>query len=135
MMEYEKMLDRLYLSLPSQAKTKERFEMPVADSMLQGTKTIVRNFLQLAKTLRRENKELYKFFTKELGVPITIESERLVINGKFFPAQVQETLARYAKEFVLCKECNRPDTHYEDKTGIRVLKCEACGAVSSVKHL
>jgi translation initiation factor 2 subunit 2 len=134
-MEYEKMLDRLYLSLPKQALTKERFEMPKIDSFLQGPKTQVKNFASLAKTLRRENKELYKFFTKELGVPITIEGERLVINGKFFPNALQPILERYVNEFVLCKECNKPDTHYEDRSGIRVLKCEACGAISAVKHL
>lgn len=135
MMEYEKMLDRLYLSLPQQAKTKERFEMPRLDSFVQGTKTIVRNFSALGKMVRRENREVYKFFTKELGVPITIENERLVVNGKFFSNSLQETFEKYVKEFVLCKECSKPDTHYEDRFGIRVLKCEACGATSAVKHL
>ena len=135
MMEYEKMLDRLYLSLPKQALSKERFEIPKVDAFLQGPKTILKNFSAIAKTVRRESKELYKFFTKELGVPMNIESERLVINGKFFPSQLQETFERYVKEFVLCKECKKPDTHYEDRSGIRVLKCEACGAVSSIKHL
>ncbi len=134
-MEYEKMLDRLYLSLPKQALTKERFEMPKVDAFLQGQKTMVKNFAPLAKTVRRENKELYRFFTKELAVPITVEGERLVINGKFFPNALQTIFERYVKEFVLCRECNRPDTHYEDRSGIRVLKCEACGAISSIKHL
>ncbi|MBU1930167.1 hypothetical protein KJ972_01545, partial [Candidatus Micrarchaeota archaeon] len=51
--EYEKMLDRLYLSLPKKALTKERFEMPKADAFLQGQKTIFKNFGGLAKILRR----------------------------------------------------------------------------------
>jgi translation initiation factor 2 subunit 2 len=134
-MEYEKMLDRLYLSLPKQALTKERFEMPKVEAFLQGQKTMIKNFAPLAKTVRRESKELYRFFTKELAVPITLEGERMVINGKFFPNALQEIFERYVKEFVLCRECNRPDTHYEDRSGIRVLKCEACGAISSIKHL
>lgn len=135
MMEYEQMLDRLYLSLPKQALTKERFEMPKVDCFLQGPKTMIKNFASLAKMLRRESKELYRFFTKELAVPITLEGERMVLNGKFFPNQLQEIFERYVKEFVLCRECNKPDTHYEDRSGIRILKCEACGAISSIKHL
>lgn len=135
MMEYEKMLDRLYLSLPKQALTKERFEIPKVDSFLQGTKTILKNFTSLAKTVRREPKELYKFYTKELGVPITIENDRLLINGKFFTTPLQELFNQYVKDFVLCHECGKPDTHYQDKSGIRVLKCEACGATSAIRHL
>lgn len=37
-MEYEKMIDRLYMSLPKEALSKERFEMPVVDSFNQGQK-------------------------------------------------------------------------------------------------
>lgn len=134
-MEYEKMLDRLYLSLPKQALSKERFEIPKVDSFLQGPRTVLKNFSALAKTVRREPRELYKFLTKELAVPIVIENERLVINGKFFPNQLQDTFDHYVKDYVLCHECQKPDTHYEERSGIRVLKCEACGAITSIKHL
>lgn len=135
MMEYEKMLDRLYLSLPKGVLTKERFEIPKIDSFLQGRKTMVKNFGLLAKDLRREAREMYRYFVKELGVPMNIEGERLVINGKYFPNQLQSTFENYVKGYVLCHECQKPDTHYLDRSGVKVLKCEACGAQSKIQAL
>ena len=134
-MEYPKMLDRLYLSLPKGVLAKERFAVPKVDSFLQGRKTIVKNFGQLAKDMRRETREMYKFFTKELGVPMNVESERLVINGKYLQNQLQAAFENYVKGFVLCHECQKPDTHYQDRSGIKVLKCEACGALSKIQSL
>ncbi len=135
MMEYEKMLDRLYLSLPKGVLSKERFAVPKVDSFLQGRKTLVKNFSQLAKDLRRDHKELYKYFTKELGVPMNVEGERLMINGKYLVSQLQTVVENYAKNYVLCSVCQKPDTHYEEKSGVRTLKCEACGATSKVVPL
>ncbi|MBS3061849.1 MAG: translation initiation factor IF-2 subunit beta [Candidatus Diapherotrites archaeon] len=134
-MEYERMLDRVYMSLPKEALTKERFEIPRVDSFVEGTKTIIRNFSNLAKLVRRTDREIYKFFTKEFAVPAQISGERLILNGKFFGNQVQTAYESYVKSFVLCHECHKPDTHYVDQSGVRILKCEACGAISSVKHI
>lgn len=134
-MSYEQMLDRLYLSLPKGVLTKERFLVPKVDSFLQGRKTILKNFSQLAKDVRRETREMYKYFTKELGVPMAIEAERLLINGKYLPNQLQAVFENYVKSYVLCHECQKPDTHYEDRNGVKILKCEACGATSKVQPL
>ena len=135
MLNYEKMLDRLYLSLPKGVLTKERFVVPKVESFLQGRKTIFKNFAQLTKDVRRETREMYKYFTKELAVPMNIESERLVINAKFLPNQLQVVFENYAKSYVLCHECQKPDTHYLDRNGVKVLKCEACGATSKIQPL
>ncbi len=134
-MEYEKMLDRLYLSLPQEALNKERFEIPRVDSFVEGTKTIIRNFMTLTKTVRRNDKELYKYLTKEFAVPATINGERLILNGRFYGNQIQNAFDGYVTQFVLCHECKKPDTHYVDQSGVRVLKCEACGAISAIRHI
>jgi translation initiation factor 2 subunit 2 len=134
-MEYDRLLDRLYLSLPPAALQKERFEMPRVDAFVEGTKTIIRNFTALSKLVRRTDKELYKWFTKEFAVPAVIQGERLVMNGKLFGNQLQNSFESYVKSFVLCHECHKPDTHYVEQSGVRILKCEACGAITAVKTL
>jgi len=134
-MNYEKMLDRLYMSLPKQALAKERFEMPVVESHIEGTKTIVKNFSSIIKLINRDEKHLLKFITREIGTSCSISEGRLILNGKFSEKNVTELIHNYIKEFVLCRECNRPDTKFIDRQGVKVMKCEACGAISPVKHL
>lgn len=135
MMEYEKMLERLYLSLPRQALERARFELPEADSIIQGNRTIVKNFSYIIKTLRREEKHFLKFITKELATAASIEEGRLVLNGKFAQPQIQALIKSYADSFVLCHECRKPDTKVIEQQGVKMLKCEACGAVSPVKKI
>ena len=132
-MEYGKMLDRLYLSLPEHAKRRERFEMPQLESYVQGSKTYVKNFSQVLKLIHRSEKDISKFITKELATAATISEGRLVLNGRFTQDQVQKMLTNYINTYVLCPECGRPDTKFVEQQGVKMLKCEACGALSAVK--
>ena len=129
------MLDRLYAVLPKEALSRERFELLEPDSLIQGKKTVLRNFSAIAKQLNRKEEHLIKFFTKEFAVPIVKEEERLVLNGKFSQEQLKKAISNYAKQFVLCSECNRPDTKFEEKEGVKILKCTACGAINPMKKL
>ncbi|MBI4053489.1 MAG: translation initiation factor IF-2 subunit beta [Candidatus Diapherotrites archaeon] len=134
-MEYEKMLDRLYMSLPEKTLSKERFEVPEASSFIQGAKTVVRNYSQLLKIMRREEKHLFRFIAKEIGTAASVEGGSLVLNGKFSQDQVRKLFMDYFKTFVLCPECGKPDTQVIAWQSVRALKCEACGAVTPVKGL
>ncbi len=135
-MEYEKMLDRLYTALPEKTKKHERFEMPQADSFIQGNKTIVKNFSAILKTINRDERHLFKFLTKETATAASVDDAgRLILTGKFSQEQVNGLLQSYIKQFVLCPECLRPDTHTVEKQGVKMLRCEACGALSAVKGL
>ncbi|PIN98624.1 MAG: translation initiation factor IF-2 subunit beta [Candidatus Diapherotrites archaeon CG10_big_fil_rev_8_21_14_0_10_31_34] len=134
-MEYEKMLERLYLSLPEQTKTKERFEMPKVESFVQGQKTIIKNHSALLKAINREEKHLMKYLTKDLAVPASISEGRIILTGKFSETQIRNSIESYVKEFVLCKECGKPDTKFKEMKGIKMLKCEACGAMTPIKQL
>lgn len=127
------MIDRLYMSLPKEALSKERFEMPVVDSFNQGQKTVIKNFTAIIKTIRRDEKQVLKYLTKELATPISTEENRLILSGKFSQPQLQQAFEAYIKNFVLCKECNRPDTKISDRQGVKMLHCEACGAQQPLK--
>ena len=73
---------------------------------------------------------------KETATSAAIDdNNRLVLNGKFNREQVNRLVESYVTQFILCPECKRPDTKVVEKQGIRLLKCEACGAISSVKGL
>ena len=131
--DYEKMLDRARYALPERTQSFERFETPLVDSFLQGSKTIIRNFDIILQKVRRPPEMLSKYFSKEMAVHVTVQAGKLVLNGKFYSRNLQDKLQSFVDAAVICKECKRPDTKITEKDGIRTLVCEACGARSPVK--
>ncbi|MFH1255742.1 MAG: translation initiation factor IF-2 subunit beta [Candidatus Diapherotrites archaeon] len=134
-MEYEKMLDRAYALLPKEALAKERFEMPRVEAFIQGNKTIIRNFGQIVKALNREERHIIKFITNETAAPATLSDGKVTINSKFSQQQVVKLFDNYLNQYVLCHECGKPDTRFIEQHGVKVLKCDACGATKPVKRL
>lgn len=118
----------------AKAKTSgERFEMPVSEIMVEGSKTAIRNFSQIAAALRRDEKHLMKYLAKELASPAHAESGHAVFQGIIQQKIIQQKLESYAKEYVLCRECGKPDTKILKEGNAAILKCEACGARTPVR--
>lgn len=134
MEEYEKLLERARQKLPAFSKEEKRFEIPVAD-VQTGKQTVVKNFGEIAKTLRREPKHMAKFLFKELAVPGTLRDSALYLQGKVYSTLINQRVHDYAKRFVLCHECGKPDTTLQDVKNIIFIKCEACGARRSMETI
>jgi translation initiation factor 2 subunit 2 len=131
--DYEKLLDNIYAKLPEKTASSERFEMPRFEYFKEGNKTIIKNFKAVADKIRRDPAVLSKYLSKELAVPLEIQSERLVLQRKVGD-MINSKLTDFVNRYVICKECNRPDTHIEDVGhGIRQLVCESCGARKAVR--
>ena len=134
MEDYDKMLEEAYGKLPKKVQTGERFEVPALETFVEGNKTMIKNFQFVVDKIRREPAEVSKFFTKELAVPVTQEGERLVLHRKISGEIVNKKFMEYTKEYVICGQCGKPDTHMESTgKGARVLVCEACGARRTVR--
>ena len=127
MQDYEKLLEKARKELPKTTESGERFETPEAD-VATGRQTVVKNFGEMCKTLRRETKHLSKFLFKELAVPGSMRNSELVLQGKIYKNIVDQRVQEYVKEFVLCKECGKPDTSFVKSDRLLFIKCEACGA-------
>jgi translation initiation factor 2 subunit 2 len=132
-MDYESLLNKAFDKLPKTVKTGERFVMPVAETGLQGNQTVIKNFSQICEFLGRDPKHLLKFLTKELATPANFDGTRANLQTKVQQGLIQKKLEAYVKEYVICKECTRPDTKLIKEDRISFLKCEACGAKISVK--
>jgi translation initiation factor 2 subunit 2 len=133
-MDYDSLLDKAYGALPEKSKGGERFEVPALDAFVEGNKTILRNFSSVLQKIRRDPEHIIKFFTKEFAVPATVEGERLVLHRKLRIELINKKFEEYVRNYVICSQCGKPDTHIED-TGhrSRMLVCEACGARAAVK--
>jgi translation initiation factor 2 subunit 2 len=129
------LLDDAYKALPERKSSGERFETPVAITLIQGQKTIVQNFDQLCQKIRREPEDVAKHLGKELAAPSSYAGGRLTLNGKFSSKQINEKIQAFVESQVICKECKKPDTHLESHgdRAVRILICEACGAKAPVR--
>ncbi|MBS3157008.1 translation initiation factor IF-2 subunit beta [Candidatus Woesearchaeota archaeon] len=131
-MDYEEILDKGMKDLPKGVKKTERFEIPKVKGHVEGNKTIITNFNQITNTLRREPEHLLKFLLRELATPGGMEDTRLVLGRKISSTQINEKIEAYAKTFVLCKSCGKPDTHLYKEENKQMMKCTACGERSTI---
>lgn len=133
-MEYKELLKKAREKLPKSVFEKERFEIPKIRGHVQGSRTVLSNFLQIADILRRKPEHLLKYILKELATPGEIKKSGSVIIGtKASASRINEKIKQYANEFVLCQECGKPDTKIEKENNFSFLKCQACGARHSIK--
>lgn len=131
-MDYEDQLDRAMEQTPDIEGSSERFDVPEPDIRQEGNATVYENFQSTTKRLDREADHVMKFLQSELGTSGHIdESGRARLTGEFSTGRIQEALDEYVDEFVLCSECGLPDTKFDHQQGALILRCEACGAISS----
>ncbi len=134
MEEYKKLLESVRKELPEHVFQKARFELPKAKGHIQGNRTVISNFLQIADTLRREPENMLKFVLRELASPGEIKKSGSVIIGSKVPAsRINEKIKQYASSYVFCYECGKPDTKIEKEGDFSFLKCTACGARHVIK--
>lgn len=128
------MLERARKNLPEANKqSSERFEIPKVKGHVEGNKTVISNFSQIVSTLNREQDHVLKFLQRELATPAQIDGQRLIFGRKLSSALINSKIEEYAKNFVLCKECGKPDTKIVREDHFRFLKCSACGAKHPIK--
>jgi translation initiation factor 2 subunit 2 len=132
-MDYEQGLDRAFNNMPKSVLEKERFEIPKVLGHIQGNRTIITNFYQIAATLNRDVDHLLKFVLKELATPGDLKKTGLIFGAKISASRINEKIKKYADEFVLCNECGKPDSKLIKEGDFLYLKCQACGSKRIVK--
>ncbi|RLI82854.1 MAG: translation initiation factor IF-2 subunit beta [Archaeoglobales archaeon] len=128
-MKYEELLERAFRELPKKRITGgERFEIPKVVVQREGNRTIFRNFSQIARIINRSEDHLFKYLVRSLGTAGFLEHGRLVFQGKFTQDEVQREIEDYIKRYVICRECNAPDTELVKEERVLMIRCLACGA-------
>ncbi|WP_336002963.1 translation initiation factor IF-2 subunit beta [Halorientalis halophila] len=131
-MDYEDQLDRAMEQTPDIEGSSDRFDVPDPEVRQEGNVTVYENFQDTTSRLGREDDHVVKSLQGELGTSGHIdESGRARLTGEFSERRIQEALDDYVEEYVRCSECGLPDTRLERERGALVLRCEACGAISS----
>ncbi len=127
-MDYKKLLKQARKNLPESVLKTERFTIPKIRGHLQGNKTVLSNFFQIADSLGRDPNSLLKYILKELATPGEVQKSLVVLGRKVSATRINEKVEEYAKKFVLCKDCGKPDSKLIKQNRMVFIKCNACGA-------
>lgn len=127
-MDYKSLLKRARTNLPEDVDEKERFEIPKVKGHIQGSKTVVSNFLQIAAHLGRDPDQMLKYILKELATPGTMKKSLVEFGSKVPASRINQKITEYAERFVFCKECGKPDTQLYKENRVTLMRCTACGA-------
>lgn len=133
-MEYEKLLEKARKELPKTVlKEAERFEIPKVKGHIQGNRTVISNFYQIADALHRPPEHLFKYLLKELATPGELKKSAAIIGRKISAERINKKVIQYAETFVLCPECKKPDTKLYKEDRVTFIRCMACGAKHPVQ--
>lgn len=119
-----------------------RYKMPRLIAKIEGKgngiKTVIPNMLEIARSLNRPASYTTKYFGCELGAQVQMyaEEERYIVNGNFDAARLQDLLDGFIKKFVLCSNCNNPETDLRvTKKQLIEQNCIACGHRANIPLL
>jgi len=129
---YEKILEEAYKKIKPVESKIDRFEVPKVEGHIEGTKTIITNFKQVCDYIRRDSSHVIKFLLKELASPGVMKGDRLILTRSISSKPINEKIQKYVEEFVICRECKKPDTEFMKQDRILFIHCLACGAKHSL---
>ena len=133
---YEDLLKRLQNKIVIRDKAgTSRIELPSTDIIWVGNKTIFRNFMDFPKVMGRDPEKILLYLAKEFGSAAYIGGGKGIFVGKKEPSAFLSLFERYMKEYVKCPVCTSLDTKIERVKRLSFIKCEACGAKSSLKGI
>jgi translation initiation factor 2 subunit 2 len=132
MENYEKLLDEAYGKVKP-IEHGERFEIPKIEGHIEGSKTILTNLQQIASHIRRDINHLLKYLLRELATSGAIKGNRVILQRKISSQKINDKIKSYVDEFVICRECGKPDTELMKQDRFTFVHCLACGAKHSVR--
>jgi translation initiation factor 2 beta subunit (eIF-2beta)/eIF-5 len=110
-----------------------RYKMPKLKVKIEGRgngiKTIIDNIEEISKSLNRPSIYIIKYFGIELGTNIQyiLKNNCYKINGYHKSTDLKKLLYLFINKFVLCTECNNPETVFNIKNKTLFQSCKACG--------
>jgi len=110
-----------------------RYKMPSILAKVEGKgngiKTVIANMSEIAKALGRPPTYTTKFFGCELGAQTNfdLKNDRYIVNGEHDANKLQVILDSFIRKFVLCPECDNPETTLTVRRQAIHSKCKACG--------
>lgn len=134
-LDYKKLLKKVLDDTSTKRVVEDRFKLPKAEIFYEGNTTVIKNFDKISSAINRDSGHILKFLLGGVGTSGEMDSGRVVFQGKIPPKHLHDKLKEYIDLYVICSECNRPDTHLVKQGRTILIRCDACGAFRSVKSM
>ena len=134
-LDYRNLLKKVLDDTATSKVVDDRFKLPKAEVFYEGNTTVIKNFDKISDAVNRDPDLILKFLLGGVGTAGEFDGGRVVFQGKIPPKQLQDKLKEYIDTYVICSECNRPDTHLVKQGRTILIRCDACGAFRSVKSI
>jgi translation initiation factor 2 subunit 2 len=133
--QYDELLARAQsiLEKNTHKSTQDRLEIPEPQVIWVGNKTILRNYSEYPKLMRRDADRLLMYLAKELATAASLDGDRAIFIGRKDKTSFSQLFSRYMQDNVTCPVCGSPDTHIVTESRLHFRVCEACGARSSAR--
>ena len=132
--DYENILDEAYEKIPDNVKKLSRFEIPKVEIRIESKNTYITNFNKIINILNRDRRHFIGIFLKRAGTMGEIRGQQLFLKGTYKENVLNRLIEQYARQYVLCSICNKPDTEIQREGKKIFLKCTACGAREEIKE-
>ncbi len=132
-LDYKNLLKKVVDSTNKKELAEDRLKIPKADIFYEGNTSVIKNFDKISDILNRDPDVVLKFLLGSLGTAGELIGPRAVFQGKIPTKNIHDRIKDYVDMFVICSECNRPDTHLVKQGRELLIRCDACGAFRSVK--
>jgi translation initiation factor 2 subunit 2 len=132
-LDYKNLLKKVVDSTNKKESVEERFKVPKADIFYEGNTTVIKNFDKITDSIYLDPPFVLYFLLGNLGTAGELIGSRAVFQGKIPTKNIHDRIKEYVDTFVICSECNRPDTHLVKQGRELLIRCDACGAFRSVK--
>ncbi len=115
-----------------------RYQMPKLAAKIEGSgngiRTVVTNMVQIAKAINRPAAYVTKFFGYELGAQVKMDALIYSVNGSHDADKLLSLLYSFIEKFVLCSNCQNPETDLSVSKKLISLKCKACGSITTISE-
>gem|GEM_PF-1717156 len=114
-----------------------RYTIPIIRIKIEGkgngVRTVLVNIVKITKCLNRPVDHILKFIEIELGTQSKCDNNGCIIRGRCDVEQLAVILNKYIDIYVLCDQCNNPETALHNKVDYIAAKCAACGHIGKIK--
>lgn len=114
-----------------------RYKRPklVVNTLKQGVQ--ITNIDDIAKALNRNFMELVKYIQLSMKLNVTVkkqgkETKNILLLKNNENIDIDDIIESYIEKYVICKECNNPETIYSLSNKKLYLDCKACGGESEL---
>lgn len=111
-----------------------RYKVPIPKIEHKNRKTKITNLSEIANAIKRNPDYISKYFGCELSTVYKYKNDECIINGNHSRQVLDKILDDFINKWVLCSNCELPETDLLVRKNKIYFDCKACGNHSKCNY-